>query len=371
MSEKTAFLWDEKCFWHFGGAYALLTPVGGLVQPLAAGGLPEAPETKRRLKNLMDVTGLSQELDLMSAAPARMDDLLAIHAKSYLDRFKELSDAGGGELGRRTPFGRGGFEIAALSAGLVMRAVELVQTGAARNAYALSRPPGHHCLPDFPNGFCLLANIAIAIEHARATGLGERFAVLDWDVHHGNGAEAIFLDRDDVLSISIHQDRCYPLDTGAADVIGEGRGAGFNMNIPLPPGCGHAAYLDVMERLVLPKLQSFNADLVIVACGFDAAAFDPLSRMLCSAETFRLMTRQVMALTGGKMVAAHEGGYSEMYVPFCGHAVLEEMSGASARAEDPLGERIVASQPDVFADAFHRSVVERLRDGFRRNGVLA
>jgi len=370
MNNKTAFLWDERCFWHYGGNYALLAPVGGLVQPMVSGGLPEAPETKRRLKNLMDVTGLSNELAMRHAEAASITDLLRVHPQSYLDKFKSLSDQGGGELGLRTPFGKGAFEIAALSAGLVTEAVKLVLTDEAKNAYALSRPPGHHCLPDFPNGFCLLANIAIAIEAARAAGLATRFAVLDWDVHHGNGTEAIFLDRDDVLSISIHQDRCYPQDTGTTDVAGVGAGVGMNMNIPLPPGCGHKAYLDAMQRLVLPKLEAFAADIVIIACGFDASGFDPLARMMCTAETYRAMTRQVMEVTNGRLVAAHEGGYSEMYVPFCGHAMLEEMSGSALRAEDPLQSRINGQQPDSYVDSFHQDVVSRLHKELRSHGVL-
>ena len=237
------------------------------------------------------------------------------------------------------------------------------------NAYALSRPPGHHCLPDFPNGFCLLANIAIAVEAALALGLAKKIAVLDWDVHHGNGTEAIFYDRDDVLTISIHQDRCYPQDTGGVEVTGEGAGAGLNMNIPLPPGCGHKAYLDAMQRLVIPKLAEYNADLVVVACGFDASGFDPLSRMMCTAETYREMTRQVMNVTSGRLVAAHEGGYSELYVPFCGHAMLEEMSGTSIRAEDPMKARINGQQPDKYADAFHADVINRLQTELRANGA--
>ena len=371
MQKSTAFVWDEKCFWHYGGNYALLAPVGGLVQPMVSGGLPEAPETKRRLKNLIDVTGLADEMYMVSGAPSSTEDLLRVHPSSYLDRFKELSDAGGGELGLRTPFGSGAYEIAALSAGLVTEASKLVLTQKVRNAYALSRPPGHHCLPDYPNGFCLMANIAIAIEAMRAQGLAKRFAVLDWDVHHGNGTEAIFLNRDDVLAISIHQERCYPQDTGFSDVIGNGVGAGYNMNIPLPPGSGHKAYLDAMNRLVIPKLQQFDADLVIIACGFDAAGFDPLSRMMCTAETYREMTKQVMQITDGRLVAAHEGGYSELYVPFCGHAMLEEMTGTSIRAEDPMAVRINGQQPGEYVDAFHAEVISRLEAEFRAAGVLA
>ena len=360
QNESTAFVWDEKCFWHTGGNYAMLSPVGGLVQPLVSGGLPEAPETKRRLKNLIDVTQLADELILTGSEPATTEDLRRVHPQSYLDEFKALSDKGGGELGLRTPFGPGAFEIAALSAGLVIHAVEGVLRGDYRNAYALARPPGHHCLPDWPNGFCLFANIAIAVKAARAKKLAERVAIVDWDVHHGNGTEAIFYDRNDVLTISIHQDRCYPHDTGSVEDTGSGDGLGANMNIPLPPGCGHVAYLEAMERLVVPKLQTFAPDLVIVACGFDASGFDPLSRMMCSAETFRHLTGQIMDVTGGSMVAAHEGGYSELYVPFCGHAMLEQMSGSLIRAEDPLAARIEGQQPSEKVNNFHSGLIDEM-----------
>jgi acetoin utilization deacetylase AcuC-like enzyme len=356
----TAFLWDERCFWHGGGNYAFTLPVGGLVQPLA-GGLPENPETKRRLKNLLDVTGLIRDLAPATAPVATWDDLCRVHPQAFLRRFKEMSDAGGGELGLRTPFGRGGYEIAALSAGLAKAALSDVLTGRTRNAYALSRPPGHHCLPEFPNGFCLLANIAIAIEAALADGLTERVAVIDWDVHHGNGTEAIFYDRPEVLTISLHQERNYPMDTGDAEDRGADAGFGTNMNIPLPPGTGHAGYLEAMERLVLPALDRFEPDAIIVACGFDAAAIDPLSRTLATADTFRQMTRMVMEaaddLCDGRLTLVHEGGYSEVYVPFCGHAVLEELSGSRITAPDPMAETLALRQPGPRFDAFVSALI--------------
>ncbi len=356
----TGFFWDERCFWHGGGNYAGMLPVGGLVQPLD-GGLPENPETKRRLKNLIEVTGLARALDMRGAEAATRDDLLRIHPASYLDEFKRLSDAGGGELGRRTPFGPGGYELAALSAGLAKAALAAVLQRDVQNAYSLSRPPGHHCLPDYPNGFCLLNNIGIAIEAARAAGLADRFAVLDWDVHHGNGTEAVFYDRSDVLTVSLHQDRNYPMDTGAFADRGVGDGIGFNLNIPLPPGTGHTGYLAAMERLALPAIRSFKPDVLIIACGFDAAANDPLGRMLATADTFGHMTRQVMDLAAeicdGKLLMVHEGGYSETYVPFCGHRVLEVMSGSAITAADPFAEVFPLRQPDARFDAYLDGVI--------------
>lgn len=358
----TGFFWDESCFWHGGGNYAEMVPMGGLVQPMVNGGLPETPESKRRLKNLIDVTGLADELTLRGASPATDIDLNRIHPSSYLAEFKKLSDAGGGELGRRTPFGPGGYEIAAQSAGLAKAALFAVLEGTLDNAYALSRPPGHHCLPDYPNGFCLFANIAIAIEAARAAGLGTRFAVLDWDVHHGNGTEAIFYDRDDVLTVSIHQDRNYPWDSGFFEDRGKGAGEGFNLNIPLPAGSGHNTYLAAMEALALPAIRAFAPDVLIIACGFDAAAVDPLGRMLCHQGTFGAMTRQVMDLAaevcGGKLVMVHEGGYSETYVPFCGHAVLKEMAQSQIDAPDPFGDIWHHRQPDARFEEFANSLIE-------------
>ena len=357
----TGFYWDERCFWHSGGNYALTLPVGGYVQPLAAGGLPESPETKRRLKNLLDVSGLMKELAQESAPEAGRAALERVHPGDYLDAFKAMSDAGGGELGLRTPFGQGGYEIAALSAGLAERALADVLAGRVRNAYALSRPPGHHCLPDWPNGFCLLANIAVAIEAAKARGEAARVAVLDWDVHHGNGTEHIFYERDDVLTISIHQEANYPLDTGAVTDRGRGAGAGFNMNIPLPPGGGHATYLEVMDRIVIPALEAYGPDVIIVACGFDAAIFDPISRMLCTAETYGEMTARVMAaaerLCDGRLLMVHEGGYSEVYVPFCAHRVLEVMSGTAIRVEDPMAATVAARQPNAGLVGYFSGVV--------------
>ncbi len=364
---STGFYWDEKCFWHGGGNYAGMLPVGGLVQPLSSGGLPESPESKRRLKNLMDVTGLSAQLDLRGAGEATREDLLRVHPASYLDTFKAASDAGGGELGRRTPFGPGGYEMAALSAGLSIAALEAVLNGTHTNAYALSRPPGHHCLPDYPNGFCLLANLALAIQSARAKGLAERVVVLDWDVHHGNGTEAIFYDDPDVLTISIHQERNYPMDTGHFTDRGEGAGVGANLNIPLPPGTGHNGYIATMERIVLPQIRAFNPDVIVIACGYDAAAIDPLGRMLATAETFRVMTQQVKTaaadLCDGRLMMAHEGGYSEVYVPFCGHHVLAEMAGSDVKAPDPFGEVFPLRQPSAAFDRFVDAVLAEMEQG--------
>jgi acetoin utilization deacetylase AcuC-like enzyme len=360
----TGFFWDERCFWHSGGNYAFMAPVGGLVQPLVGGGLPENPETKRRFKNLLEVTGLWSDLHTSSAPPVTERDLLRIHPPEYIDAFRQMSKDGGGELGLRTPFGPDGYDIACLSAGLAKEAFFATLRGDVDNAYALSRPPGHHCLPDFPNGFCLLANIAIAIEAAMADGMVDRVAVIDWDVHHGNGTEGIFYDRDDVLTISLHQERNYPQDSGDFEDRGTGAGDGYNLNIPLPPGGGHSLYLEAMERLVIPQLHAFQPDAIIVACGFDASGVDPLGRMMAGSQTFRALTEMVMEaaadLCDGRLTLVHEGGYSEVHVPFCGHAVMEALSGSTITAEDPLNPRIVKQQPGPRFDAYCSTLIAEM-----------
>jgi len=355
----TAFYFDERCLWHTTGEHALILPVGGYVQPPSGAGHAESPESKRRFKNLLEVSGIAAHLSWRGAEPASRDDMLRVHPAAYLDQFKALSDADGGNAGIYSPFGPGSFEIAALSAGLAKRAVADVLSGEVANAYVLSRPPGHHCLPEQSMGFCLLANIPIALEAARAShGLG-RVAVLDWDVHHGNGTQAVYYDRDDTLTISIHQETCFPPGQGLASERGAGPGQGTNLNIPLLPGGGHQAYMDAFELLALPAIRSFAPDLIVIACGLDANGFDPLARMLAHSETFRQMTRQVKDLAaeicGGRVLAVHEGGYAEVAVPFCGLAVVEELSERRSPVQDPLLELLQTQQPPADMIAFQRA----------------
>ena len=226
-------------------------------------------------------------------------------------------------MGLRTPFGRGGYEIAALSAGLAKAALFHVLEGQLTNAYALSGPPGHHALPDWPNGFCLLNNIAIAIRAAQAAGLARRIAVVDWDVHHGNGTEAIFWTEPEVLTISLHQEHNYPLDTG--DGFGARGRQGSRVQHQHPAAPRHRTCelplrrwngsfcpcwrVSGPTRSSLPAAMTLRPSTRLGGCW-------PRQRL------FRLMTRQVMAaaadLCSGRLVLVHEGGYSELHVPFCG-----------------------------------------------------
>jgi acetoin utilization deacetylase AcuC-like enzyme len=333
----TGFVWHELYMWHDTGTGALVMPASLTVQPL---GHIESPEGKRRIRNLVEVSGLMDHLVQLKPRPATEDEILRLHTKEYVERIKNMSSEMGGDAGEETPFGRGSYEIALLAAGGCISAVDAVLDGTVDNAYALVRPPGHHAEKDQGRGFCIFGNIAIAAMHARqARGVG-RVAIVDWDVHHGNGTEHAFYSDPTVLTISVHQDNNYPPNSGALSDTGSGAGEGYNLNVPLPPGSGVGAYVATFERVVAPALTAFRPELILIASGLDASAMDPLASMMMTSDGYRTLTRTVLAVArdvcGGRVVACHEGGYSPAYVPYCGLAVIEEMAGVKTGLEDPL-----------------------------------
>lgn len=361
---KTGFFMSESCFWHTTGEAALTAPVGGWIQPMAAGGHAESPESKRRFVNLLNRSGVMKQLDQRDSEWATMAEISRVHSGDYLTAFKEMSDKSGGMLGVSAPFGRGSYEIALQSAGLARDAVAAVLTGELQSAYALTRPPGHHCLRDQAMGFCLLSNIAIAIEAARAAKLVKRVFVLDWDVHHGNGTQSIFYDDPDVFTLSLHQANMFPTGYAGLEDCGSGAGIGANINLPLPAGCGHAAYIHAMEHVVIPALEKFAPELIIIACGLDANHVDPLARMSCLSSTFGTMTEMVMdtadRLCDGRVVAVHEGGYSEPYVPFCAHRVVEGLAGVKSDMNDPFLPKFLEQQPEARQVEWQIAEIDRM-----------
>ena len=338
---QTYFLYDEKTFWYTTRDSVLFFPPSDALQPLTALGHVENAETKRRFLSLVQVSGLMDELKTEKSTPITYEQAHLVHTQSHLDRLIELSNADGGDAGYDAPFGRGGYDYARVSAGLVAHGLDIVLSNKDTNAYALSRPPGHHAVAEQGIGFCLLANIPIAIEMAKQTRPDLRVAVIDWDVHHGNGTQDIFYNRNDVLAISLHQDSLFPRHSGPADAYGDGDGRGYTMNIPLPAGTGDGGYAYAMQTMVKPAIEQYQPDVIIVASGYDASGQDPLGCMMLSSRGFVTMTQMVkdMAKTLNiNILMTHEGGYCPVYTPVCAQKTLETLADSSIDIEDEFAE---------------------------------
>ena len=337
---KTGWLTHEYFFWHDTGNYAGSHKPGEFLQP---GKHPESPETKRRFKSLIDVSAFKHDLIHLEPRKATVEELARVHATTHIQNMQKLSQEFGGLMGDdESVFGPFGFDIAALGAGGAIVAADAVYKKEVDVAYALLRPPGHHAVKDHGMGFCMFNNIAVAIEHLRKTTNLTKFAVIDWDVHHGNGTQDIYYSDPNVLTISLHQEDLYPRFIGTIQETGEAEGKGFNINVPIPAGSGEGAYKYAFENVVIPAVKRFKPEFIFIASGFDASYHDPLSRMALHSPTFSWMAEEVLKLADefaqGRVVATHEGGYSEVYVPFCGLVVLEAFAGKSSGIKDSIVE---------------------------------
>lgn len=330
---RTGYVWNERYMWHHAGKFTF----SKWIQPVRHF---ESPESKRRFHNLLDLSGLLDRLVRLKPREATEEEVKRFHTPEYVAKIKALSADHGGEAGDCATFSKGAYEVALLSAGGVLTAVDAVMTGQVDNAYALVRPPGHHAERDRGMGFCIFANVSLAAMHAKAAYGLKRVAIVDYDVHHGNGTQQAFYNDPEVLFISVHQDSNYPAKTGYIEERGAGAGEYFNINVPLPPGCGGGAYEATFDRVVVPALRAFRPELILVSSGFDGGYLDPLSAMMLSSEHFRSIGKKLndaaKELCAGRIVFAHEGGYSDVYVPFCGLAVVEEMSGVRTEVTDVL-----------------------------------
>jgi acetoin utilization deacetylase AcuC-like enzyme len=332
-------VWHERFAWHDTGTCAGLVPAGGMVQPFLH---LESPESKARFASLVEVSGLSASLERLAIEPVTEEDLLRVHTAAHVERMRtESASTHGGDAGDGySPFGPGSYEIALLAAGGTTAAVAAVMAGEVRNAYALVRPPGHHAVRETGMGFCMFSNIGIAVQRARVAQPDLRVAVVDYDVHHGNGTQGIYYDDPNTLTISLHQEQLFPVESGFVAEQGAGDGLGYCINIPLYAGSGNGTYVAAFEQVVVPALRAFRPDLIMVASGFDAASMDPLGSMTVTSTGYSAMTRLLVEVADevceGRLVMSHEGGYSPVYVPYCGLAVLEAMSGIDSGVVDPF-----------------------------------
>ena len=273
--------------------------------------------------------------------------------------------AGGPWDGEYAPVTPATWDAARLTVGGVLAAVDAVLDGRVRRALVHARPAGHHAEPDRAIASTYLNNVACGVEHARARGV-ERVAIIDWDVHVANGAERIFWDRDEVLAISLHQQDWYPAHAGALRATGgSGRGGQHGQRAAARPRPPTPATCLAFDEIVAPIVRGFRPDLIMVAAGQDASVFDPTGRMLVSAGGFRALAERVAQLadelTGGRLVASTEGGYSPIYNPFCLLGVLEGLAGESAGIADPWHDDATVRAARAPADDRVRAAIAAVR----------
>jgi acetoin utilization deacetylase AcuC-like enzyme len=272
------------------------------------------PESARRIVAIERMLAARDWLgwDVRLSPAASRAAIEAVHPARHVERLERLSAAGGGMIDADTLLSAGSFEAALHAAGGAIAMVDaLLGTERAPAAASLHRPPGHHASARRSMGFCLLNNVAIAAQHALDEAGARRVMILDWDVHHGNGTNAIFHRRDDVLFCSIHQSPLYP-GTGPASDVGHGPGEGYTVNMPVPGGSGDAVFLSHLEHVVAPLARSYAPDLLLISAGYDAHADDPLAGCVVSDAGYAGMAAVLRATAdelGIPLGIVLEGGY--------------------------------------------------------------
>jgi acetoin utilization deacetylase AcuC-like enzyme len=334
--------YDDRVLGHDTGAGLFDTEEGAGL--LAVPELhPENVERVLNMKAVLERGPLAPRLRWHAGRLAATEELERVHERDYVRAVQDACEHGG-RFTKTTFVGPGSWEALLAAAGTCLEAADAVLDSRAQIAYALVRPPGHHAQPAQADGYCFIAHEALVVERARARGV-ERVAVLDWDVHHGNGTQECFYHRAEVLTVSLHMrhgrwGQSHP-QSGAADEIGVGDGEGFNVNLELGIGAGDATYAAAFDEVVVPIVRQFGPDLLVGASGQDASGFDPNGRQNLSMEGFRRIGATVAALADelcdGRMVLVQEGGYGRTYSAYCLHATLEGILGVvEPLLPDPL-----------------------------------
>ncbi len=269
-------------------------------------GHPERAERLAAVQAGFDSSGVA--LVKASAPRVGLEDLLRVHHRGYIEDLKRFCAAGGGTIDADTHVGSASWEGILRSAGAGIEAVKKMEGAGAFFAFAATRPPGHHALPSKAMGFCLFNNIALTARFL--ADRGARVAIVDWDVHHGNGTQEVFYRDPAVFYVSLHESPCYP-GTGEMHERGSGDGLGSTLNIPLPAGADGDVYRWAMAHLVVPVIESFKPDWLLISAGYDAHQFDPLARMSLLAEDYGAMAGALRdVVRPGRIILFLEGGYS-------------------------------------------------------------
>ncbi len=302
-------------------------------------GDPSHPENYRRLEAITDrlqATSLWDDLEHLEFGPAEQEQITCLHEADYVEYLAKLCRQGGGSLDPDTYATKHTFEAAVMAVGGCLRAAEAVVAGEVDNAICLVRPPGHHALANRGMGFCFFNNVALSAEHLLSGGL-ERVAIIDWDVHHGNGTHDLFYLRRDVLYISVHQSPLYP-GTGTLDEIGAADGPGFTINIPLPPGARDEHLIRVHRELIVPALYTYGPQFVLISAGYDGHWREPLASFEFTTDGYHkavsLAVDAARDVCQGRMCVVLEGGYDLGALALGVQNTILALQGKPLREED-------------------------------------
>lgn len=301
---------------------------------------PERPDRLRALTAHLKKTGLLEELLQIEPDPAEESWIARVHPPEYIRLIERASKQAPTALDPDTRVSSGSFRAAVLAVGGALAAVDAVLQGRAKNAFAAVRPPGHHALPARAMGFCLFNNVAVAARYAQAKYGLRRVLIVDWDVHHGNGTQAIFWTDPTVLYFSTHQYPFYP-GTGSEEETGAGPGEGTVVNAPLPAGAGDAEVIRAFQEKLIPAADAFRPEFVLISAGFDGHRRDPLAMLQLTERGFAELTRIVLDIArrhaGGRVVSVLEGGYDLEALSRSVEAHLRVLSGLEEGAAPPPG----------------------------------
>lgn len=272
---------------------------------------PESPKRLLVINEVLEGDGVGRELTCIKAPEASHEEIALIHDENYIKRIEGTDGVDITHLDPDTSTNRFTWQAAIKAVGGTIACADEIWKGKHKNGFAFVRPPGHHAERTHARGFCIFNNIAIAAEHLIRNRGAERIAIVDFDVHHGNGTQNAFYDRDDVFFISSHRYPFFP-GSGAADEMGEGRGKGLTLNIPLVGGQGDDDFLRIYEK-VMCKMQKYEPDIILVSAGYDAHVGDPLGGMRVTTDGFARVMRMIVDCASDvcedRLLMVLEGGY--------------------------------------------------------------